>query len=299
PFTIEAGAPSHSLYVDDGGRLGFGTSTPVADLHVKSGNTPTLRLEQDGSSGFTAQTWDVAGNEANLFIRDATNGSTLPFRIRPGAPTSAIDVEGSTGDIGFGTSSPETALHVFSTAAENIGLRVENSAASWDARTNTGGDFQITLEGSGVAELLIRNTAAGDVEKYVFSDGAGGQLMEIEGDGDVNSKTGVFGMLSDRNAKTDISTVDTGKVLARVAEMPISTWRYKANSDELHMGPMAQDFYAAFGLHEDGQSIALNDLSGVALAAIKGLDEELESRSRMIEELMARVEALEAERATQ
>ena len=112
PFTIEAGAPSHSLYVDDGGRLGLGTSTPVADVHVKSGNTPTLRLEQDGTSGFTPQTWDVAGNEANFFIRDATNGSTLPFRIRPGAPTSAFDMEASTGDIGFGTSSPTAPVHV-------------------------------------------------------------------------------------------------------------------------------------------------------------------------------------------
>ncbi|MFQ5526068.1 MAG: hypothetical protein ACE5GX_07365, partial [Thermoanaerobaculia bacterium] len=72
PFTIEAGAPSNSLYVDDGGRIGFGTSTPVVELHVKDGDTPTLRLEQDGSSGFTPQTWDVAGNETNFFIRDAT-----------------------------------------------------------------------------------------------------------------------------------------------------------------------------------------------------------------------------------
>ena len=54
PFTIEAGAPSHSLYTDDGGRIGFGTATPVVELHVKDGDTPTLRLEQDGSSGFTA-----------------------------------------------------------------------------------------------------------------------------------------------------------------------------------------------------------------------------------------------------
>ena len=81
PFTIEASAPSHSLYVDDGGRLGLGTNIPVVDAHIKSGNTPTVRLEQDGSSGFTAQTWDMAGNETNFFIRDATNGSTLPFRI--------------------------------------------------------------------------------------------------------------------------------------------------------------------------------------------------------------------------
>lgn len=105
PFTLEAGAPSHSLYVDDGGRLGLGTNTPVVDVHIKSGNTPTLRLEQDGSSGFTPQTWDVAGNEANFFIRDATNGSTLPFRIFPGAPSSALSIAAD-GDVGIGTTSP-------------------------------------------------------------------------------------------------------------------------------------------------------------------------------------------------
>jgi hypothetical protein len=93
PFTLEAGAPSHSLYVDDGGRLGLGTSTPVVDIHVKTGNTPTLRLEQDGSSGFTPQTWDVAGNEAGFFIRDATNGSALPFRIQPGSDGESLFIK--------------------------------------------------------------------------------------------------------------------------------------------------------------------------------------------------------------
>jgi hypothetical protein len=70
--------------VDDGGRVGLGTSTPVVDLHVVSGDSPTLRLEQNGSSGFTPQTWDVAGNETNFFVRDVTHSSNLPFRIRPG-----------------------------------------------------------------------------------------------------------------------------------------------------------------------------------------------------------------------
>jgi hypothetical protein len=93
PFTIEASAPSNSLYVDDGGRLGLGTSIPVVDVHPVSGNTPTLRLEQNGSSGFAAQTWDMAGNEANFFIRDVTNGSTLPFRIEPGSQSSSIFIK--------------------------------------------------------------------------------------------------------------------------------------------------------------------------------------------------------------
>ena len=83
----------------------MGTSNPVLDLHIVTGNTPALRLEQDGSSGFTAQTWDVAANETNFFIRDATNGSALPLRIRPGAPSNSLFVKEG-GNIGMGTSSP-------------------------------------------------------------------------------------------------------------------------------------------------------------------------------------------------
>jgi len=153
PFTIEAGAPSHSLYVDDGGRLGLGTSTPVVDAHIKSGNTPTLRLEQDGSNGFTPQTWDVAGNEAGFFVRDATNGSTLPFRIRPGAPSSAIDIAAG-GNVGVGTGSPAANLHIRETAT-NTGqaqLYVNNVNASAAGRT------MAFFENNGPAFVDVSNT---------------------------------------------------------------------------------------------------------------------------------------------
>jgi len=112
PFTVEANAPSNSVYVDDIGRLGLGTATPVLDIQKTSGNTPALRLEQTGASGFSAQTWDVAGNEANFFIRDVTGGSRLSFRIEPGAPTNSIIIKGD-GKVGMGTFSPEQRLHVF------------------------------------------------------------------------------------------------------------------------------------------------------------------------------------------
>lgn len=114
PFTIEASAPSHSLYVDDGGRVGFGTATPVVEMHSANGDSPTLRLEQNGSSGFTPQTWDIAGNETNFFIRDATNGSRLPFKIRPSAPTNSFYID-TDGGIGLGTASPKGLFDVQST----------------------------------------------------------------------------------------------------------------------------------------------------------------------------------------
>ncbi len=70
-------------------------------LKLKSGDTPGVSLVQTADSGFSAQTWDVAGNEANFFVRDITGGSRLPFRIRPGAPTSSIDIQ-ATGDVNTG-----------------------------------------------------------------------------------------------------------------------------------------------------------------------------------------------------
>ena len=107
PFTITAGAATNSIFVDSGGRVGLRTSTPVLDVHIATSNTPGHRLEQNNSGGFSAQTWDIAGNEANFFVRDVTGGSLLPLRIRPGAPTSSLDIS-ATGDVGIGTATPET-----------------------------------------------------------------------------------------------------------------------------------------------------------------------------------------------
>ncbi len=170
PFTIEAGAPSHSLYVDDGGRIGFGTSTPVADLHVKSGNTPTLRLEQDGSSGFTPQTWDVAGNEANLFIRDATNGSTLPFRIFPGAPSNALAIEGTTGDVGLGTTSPGTLSDGSATQASMHILRSDGDASLKIEDTSSTDASRLMMELENNGDIFFRlNDSGGDAMDINFA----------------------------------------------------------------------------------------------------------------------------------
>ena len=77
-------------------------------------NTPAIRLEQNNSGGFTAQTWDIGGNEANFFVRDLTGGSKLSFRIRPGAPSSSLDIAAN-GNVGIGTGSPTLAGGTFDT----------------------------------------------------------------------------------------------------------------------------------------------------------------------------------------
>jgi len=107
PFTTIAGAPTNSLFIASSGKVGFGNSSPVLNLHVTATDTPAIRQEQTNGGGFTAQTWDIGANEANWFVRDVTGGSRLPLRIRPGAPTSSIDINAS-GNTGFGTASPNS-----------------------------------------------------------------------------------------------------------------------------------------------------------------------------------------------
>ncbi|KPV96557.1 hypothetical protein AN214_01378 [Pseudoalteromonas sp. P1-9] len=164
PFTIEASAPSHSLYVNDGGRIGVGTSAPVVEMHIVNGDSPTLRLEQDGSSGFTPQKWDVAGNETNFFIRDATNGSPLPFRIRPSAPQNSFYID-TDGDIGMGTESPSANLHLLqtSTGVKQM-LLLENNGGSYITfkNNNNAGSWYFTHENNAPNDFLIskNNSAA-------------------------------------------------------------------------------------------------------------------------------------------
>jgi hypothetical protein len=110
-FEVDAGAPANSLKVSSTGKVGLRTATPVLDLQTTTSDTPAHRFEQTSAGGFTAQTWDIAGNEANFFVRDVTGGSRLPFRIRPGAPTSSIDINAS-GFVGIATASPGTSLDV-------------------------------------------------------------------------------------------------------------------------------------------------------------------------------------------
>ena len=85
--------------------------------------------------------------------------------------------------------------------------------------------------------------------------------------------------------------MDGQQVLARLAEVPITAWNYKAEDSSVrHMGPTAQDFYAAFGLGQDDRHIAALDSSGVALAAIQGLYQQ-------VQQLQADNAALKAENA--
>jgi hypothetical protein len=104
---------------------------------------------------------------------------------------------------------------------------------------------------------------------------------------------GAFVSSSDRNMKENFAPVQPREVLEKVAALPLSSWNYKADAPTRHLGPMAQDFYAAFGIGPDDKHIATVDAEGVALAAIQGLNQKLEEQRAENAELKQRLERLE------
>lgn len=161
PFSIMAGAPNNGFYMLTDGRIGLGTNTPAVELQIKDGNSPTMRLEQDGSSGFTAQSWDVAGNETNFFIRDATNSGKIPFKIVPNAPNNSLYIAAD-GDIGFETSTPDG---IFDIAHPN-------DANNHAVLVSPVGNFGINIDNGFVPNSLFEIQSTGGVTEFsVASNG--------------------------------------------------------------------------------------------------------------------------------
>jgi hypothetical protein len=109
----------------------------------------------------------------------------------------------------------------------------------------------------------------------------------------VPAGSGSWSTLSDRNAKENCHTIDAKEVLDRLAAMRIGSWNYKTQDKSIrHLGPMAQDFRAAFSLGEDDRHIAEVDEGGVALAAIQGLNQKLDEKDTEIQALKHTVDEL-------
>ncbi len=99
--------------------------------------------------------------------------------------------------------------------------------------------------------------------------------------------------VSDRNLKTAIESVDEDRVLERLMSLPVSSWSYRAEgTDVRHMGPMAQDFQATFGLGASDRTILQVDADGVALASIQALYRRLEGLAAENQRLRQRLDQL-------
>jgi hypothetical protein len=303
-FRVDAGAPANSLRVNSSGRVGIKTGTPVLDLHIATGNTPGIRLEQNGSSGFTPQTWDVAGNEANFFIRDVTSGSKLPVRIRPNAPTSSIDVAAS-GNVGVGTASPTQSLHVRRTNQTAQIFVEEAGTASATART------LLRLSNTGPSRFEFRDTAAqgpagtnidwdfrttsGDTFAITQPDSPSNDF-QINPDGSVIVRgtvtaNGVL-LTSSRELKQDIRSVEPTEAIAALKGLEPVQYAYKATPEDKYVGFIAEDVPDLVA-SKDRTTLAPMNVVAVVTKVVKDQQSTIERQQQTIADLSARLERLE------
>jgi len=305
PVRVDAGAGNHALYIESGGDVGFGTNSPAAELHAVSGDAPALRLEQDTTGSFAARIWELSADESNFAVTDVT-GSATPLLVEAGAPANALFVEDS-GDVGFGTATPSSALHL-TRGDGSAQLKIEETSATVNSR------ILVDLVNKGPLRIRFRNTdnnanwcASNDAAGFIMDSNAttgedllitnsGRFLIRPNGISDPglvlenNGNMEIAGTLtenSNRHAKKDFEPVNPQATLDKVTTLPLSKWTYK--DDELgtrHFGPMAQDFADLFGLGKDREHIAVLDMAGVALASIQGLQERLaESKAEFRQQL--------------
>jgi hypothetical protein len=291
-FTLEAGAPAHSLFVDDGGRVGLGTSTPVVDLHIKSGNTPTMRLEQDGSSGFTPQTWDVAGNEANFFVRDATNGSTLPFKIKPGAPNNVLYLNND-GRVGQGTTSPAFRFHQITDSSTNAQVVVERTSGAQTLLAATAGLGFIATK----SNHPLRFSAN---DQFVMDLNPPGAANDLEmANGARCTSAGVWTDASSRELKENIASLKTEDAIKTLAGLEPVTYNYKRQQGEQYVGFIAEDVPELVAVN-DRKGLAPMDIVAVLTKVVQQQQEALKSEKtqnrsqqqtiRMLTERLAQLE---------
>ena len=141
-------------------------------------------------------------------------------------------------------------------------------AAGRQAKANHAGAFvwadsnAVNLASMAIDQFNVR--AAGGTR--IFSDsGATVGVQLAAGDN-------AWSVLSDAALKENFAAVDTREILERLGEMPVGQWNLVTQDPSIqHIGPTAQDFYAAFGVGADERRISTSDADGVALAAIQGL----------------------------
>ena len=200
------------------------------------------------------------------------------------------------GNVGIGIGNPGTTLHVY-TASNPAVIRIQSTgtpgfgriefqsnpqgdAGEWrpayiqslDGGGFTGG-LGFYLNGSGVGTRFGTNEVMRLINGNV-GIGTNNPTQRLHVNGNILASGTITGS-SDRNVKENFKPIDASEVLDKVTALPITRWSYKADVGVTHLGPMAQDFYAAFDIGMDDKHISMVDADGVALAAIQGLNEKV------------------------
>ncbi len=253
-----------------------------------------------GAYGATIAGGGVAGSANQVSANVSTIGGGLLNTIQATSSTIAggynNTIQGTSSGSSIGGGEANLIQNIYGTIPGGYGNAVTGPYSFAAGKNATASGFGSFVWGDGNAP-----TASTGDHQFVVRCTGGANFFTANGTStgvQLAAGGGSWSSLSDRNAKDNFDLVNAEAVLEKVAAMPISTWSYKTENQNIrHLGPMAQDFYAAFGVGEDNRHITTIDSEGVALAAIKGLnqklDEQIGAKDAEIERLQQTVAQLE------
>jgi trimeric autotransporter adhesin len=264
----------------------FTDASSVSTFNTSAANQFLIR-----AVGGVAINRTPASSAIELSIAPSTAGGSADLVLGP-TGSSAADAS-----ITMGTPGTETAFRV--TAGSSPSGNGFFTVASSNSATAETPAMQIITSGSSFTRQLslFRGKSDGSYLLPTFPIHVGDSTIPNSGNGAHLTSGGSWVNGSSRGFKQDFSRLDTAAVLDRLLGLPIRQWRYKGADHDLHYGPVAEEFKAAFGLGGDARYIATVDADGVALAAIQGLNAKLERENQQLREaltaLSARVDRIE------
>ena len=287
---------NHALVVAPGGNIGIGITNPLAPLTLSlpSGSAYAgyyVRLETKAEpSAYSLQLRSQADAEASVYWAFELVNDTIKY---PNI------LAFKAGNIGIGTATPARRLHVMGDSAPDVAeFESQGSTARIGLNATIGGGHRWQIESSGGAFAIGDSTANADRFLIDVNGNVGVGTHSPQALLDVNGKINctVLELTSDRNQKQDFAKVDVRSVLDRLLGLSITSWAFTNDAKGRHLGPMAQDWKAAYPeLGSDDKHIGAGDLGSVALAAIQGLNEKL---TESLKEKDAEIAALQEELST-
>lgn len=201
--------------------------------------------------------------------------------------------------VGMGTDEPAAPLHVRRDRTSTAELALLENASGTAANrvmlemVNNGGT-SVNFTNSATSQTWALRAGVNGANVFDLYRVGGSLLVRVNGAGNM-TLAGTLTQNSNVHDKTGIEVVDAQAVLGKLQALPIRRWRYKADEGSAHVGPMAQDFHAAFGLGADATKIAPGDMAGVALVAIQAQQQRMKSQDERLARLEAENEALRAQ----
>src|ERR1035437_4845826 len=201
--------------------------------------------------------------------------------------------------VGIGTTSPVGKLDVFLQSSDSTSLPLvvgKGTAGNYVTVLNNGNvgigtttvGSRLVIQGSGITSATAAETtynASGTVLTTILNNGNVGIGTTTPTLGPLTmssgayvSAGGVWTNASDRNLKENFATISPASILEKIDQLPVTEWNYKTEGPGVsHIGPVAQDFWAAFHLGNSLTSISTIDPAGVALLGIQALDQKIEA----------------------